>query len=278
MGIKIGLDYFPPFIFAGIRFTIAAAILFVLLKIEKRKLYLDWEIIYPAVVFGALNGISYGLVYWGEQFISSGLASILNSVVPFFSAIFAYFLLNEPLNMSKTIGLIIGFSGILFIFSDSNGDFSGGKFTAKLAMIIATLIFAFAGAHTKKHKVNLHPLQVVTVQMATSALVLLTIGIPLEYNSKITIALPGILSLLYLSIFGSAAAFLIYYNLLLRIEISKVAYVHFISPPMAVLIGAIFLNEPINMRAIAGLIIIFLGLSIINYKEISGQEKEKSET
>ena len=275
MGIKIGLDYFPPFIFAGIRFTIAAAILFVLLKIEKRKLYLDWEIIYPAVVFGALNGISYGLVYWGEQFISSGLASILNSVVPF-QCYICLFLLNEPLNMSKTIGLIIGFSGILFIFSDSKGIFPAGNLRQN-SMIIATLILPLLVTY-EKHKVNLHPLQVVTVQMATSALVLLTIGIPLEYNSKITIALPGILSLLYLSIFGSAAAFLIYYNLLLRIEISKVAYVHFISPPMAVLVGTIFLNEPINMRAIAGLIIIFLGLSIINYKEISGQEKEKSET
>jgi drug/metabolite transporter (DMT)-like permease len=275
MGIKIGLDYFPPFIFAGIRFVIAAISLFVLLKIEKKELCLKWEKISPAVIFGALNGISYGLVYWGEQYISSGLASILNSVLPFFSAVIAYFLLKEPLNTPKIIGLVIGFSGILFIFSDVTDQFSSGNFMAKLVMIIAAFIFAFAGAHTKKYKVDLHPLQVVTVQMATSAIVLLAIGIPMEFNTEIILSLPGVMSLLYLSIFGSAIAFLMYYNLLLRIEVSKVAYINFITPPAAVLIGALFLNEPINLRAIGGLVIIFIGLAIINYNEIAELKKDR---
>ena len=214
----------------------------------------------------------------GEQYISSGLASILNSVLPFFSAVIAYFFLKEPLNPAKIIGLIIGFLGILFIFSDGSEQFSSGNFNAKFVMVISAFIFAFAGAYTKKYKVDLHPLQVVTVQMATSAIVLLAVGLPMEYNSEIIISLPGILSLLYLSILGSAIAFLIYYNLLLRIEVTKVAYLNFITPPAAVLIGAIFLNEPINLRVIGGLIIIFVGLAIMNYNEITDIKKKKDKS
>ncbi|NPV42821.1 MAG: EamA family transporter [Firmicutes bacterium] len=275
MAIKIGLNYFPPIMFAGIRFVIAALFLYALLKLQKRVLCLNWDKIFPAVVFGSLNGIAYGLIFWGEQYIPSSMASILNSVLPFFSAIFAYFLVGEPLSPHKIAGLLIGFSGILLIFSENIRQFSFENLAAKLAMIAASAVYAFAGAHTKRYKVDLHPLQVVTVQMTSSAIVLLLVGLPLEYNAVITFSLTGIITLLYLGIFGSAIAFLLYYNLILRMEVSKLAYTNFITPPVAIMMGSVFLNETVNTKALGGLVIIFLGLFIINYRNLVSYKPKK---
>jgi drug/metabolite transporter (DMT)-like permease len=111
--------------------------------------------------------------------------------------------------------------------------------------------------------------------MASSAVVLLLVGLPLEYNAEITFSSIGLITLLYLGIFGSAIAFLLYYNLILRMEVSKLAYTNFITPPVAIMMGSVFLNETVNTKALGGLVVIFLGLFIINYRNLVSYKPKK---
>ncbi|MHB8984113.1 MAG: DMT family transporter, partial [Carboxydocellales bacterium] len=250
IAIKIGLQDFPPILSAGARFVVAALFLFGLVRLKSVPLPSSWSDFKPAVIFGCLNGIGYGFIYWGEQHISSSMTAILNSSLPFFSTLLAYWLLHEELDGRKIGALVLGFTGVLIVFGSSTQGGSPMACYGQGAIIVAAAIYALGSVMLKKSTVGSNqpnpppdPLLVVTVQMAMSAIVLLAVGIPLEYNQQVTFSLAGIISFLYLAIFGSAIAFLIYYNLLQQWEVTRVAYISLITPIIASLIGVLWYQE-----------------------------------
>src|SRR5436305_5111736 len=117
--IKLGLADLPPITFAGIRFVIAFLIL-ASLVIARRARWprtrAEWILI---AVSGALQfGLNYGLVFWGEQHISSGLAAVLQSTFPAFGLVIAHFYLpDEPITAKKVVGVLLGFTGVTIVFS-----------------------------------------------------------------------------------------------------------------------------------------------------------------
>src|SRR5213076_563423 len=117
--IKLGLADLPPLTFAGIRFLIASLILIGLILargLRWPRQRRDWLVI---AVVGLLQfSLNYGLVFWGEQRISSGLAAVLQSTFPSFGLVIAHFYLpNERLTAKKVIGVLLGFTGVAIIFS-----------------------------------------------------------------------------------------------------------------------------------------------------------------
>src|SRR5882724_4696310 len=118
--IKIGLTDLPPLTFDGIRFALASLIL-MLMVLARRAAWprtrREWTLI---AVVGVLQfSLNYGLVFWGEQYISSGLAAVLQSSFPAFGLVIAHFYLpQERLTMGRAIGVLLGICGIAVIFSD----------------------------------------------------------------------------------------------------------------------------------------------------------------
>src|SRR4030095_8920416 len=115
--IKIGLADLPPLTFAGIRFLLAAAVIFGLMRVRKASLQRsrkDWTFL---AVTGVLSfSPNYGLIFWGEQFISSGLAAVLQATIPAFGLIIAHFYLpNEQLSSLKITGVLLGVIGVAVI-------------------------------------------------------------------------------------------------------------------------------------------------------------------
>ncbi|HKN84885.1 MAG TPA: EamA family transporter, partial [Pyrinomonadaceae bacterium] len=118
--IKLGLADLPPFTFAGIRFVIACTILFSFIRIRGIQLPAtrrDWILL---AITGILSfGFNYGLVFWGEQYISSGLAALLQATLPAFGLIFAHFHLpGERLSWTRIGGVILGICGVGVVFSN----------------------------------------------------------------------------------------------------------------------------------------------------------------
>lgn len=268
MAIKINLQAFPPFLSAGVRFLLAGLVLFVIMKVKKLSLPRDWRVLYPGVLFGVLNGISYGMVYWGEQFISSSLTAISNGVLPFFSLIFAWLLVGEEINRWKLAGLFTGFIGVLVIFGDnlSNGGSTVGKYAVlgQLAVLTAAAVFAFSGAHAKKHHQLLDPLRVVTVQMLSSAAVLLVLAAIIEYRHPVGFSIPSLMAFFYLSLIGTALAFYLYNYLLQTVEVSRVGYISFITPVIAAFLGSWLMHEQLGLKVIAGMGFITGGMILLN--------------
>ncbi len=112
MAIKIGLEDCPPLLGAGVRFTLAGLVLLAVAAVQRRQLWTDWVL--AGVLALAPFAFAYGLVYWGEQYVPSGLAAVLFGILPLYTALLGGVLLHdEPLRAPLLVGVLIGIAGLV---------------------------------------------------------------------------------------------------------------------------------------------------------------------
>jgi len=278
MFIKIGVSFFPPIVFGAVRYTIGGLFLYMVMKIQKLPFPSEWDEIKPAVIFGMLNGLSGGCLYWGGQFLSSTLTSMINTVTPFFTAILAYLVLKENMDKYKISGLILGFLGIMIILSGDSEVYMT-SYWGVIAIVVQAIFYSLAVIFSRRYTVSIKPVQVVTVQLLVAGLELGILGVIFERHKPMVVSPALVVSVIYLSIFGGALAFLIYYYLLTKVDVTRVSYVSFITPIIAAIEGVLFLKEPITFKMIVGLCLTLIGAYVINVMSQRHVEKaNKSST
>lgn len=262
MAIRISLNSFTPFLSVGLRFSLASLFIYALMKFKGIKIQTDRLSFTLYVLMGFFSFvIPFGLVYWGEQFVPSGLASVLFSVNPFFVAIFSYyFITSEKIGVPKIIGIVLGFSGLLVIFSENlTGDIPI-YLPGMLAVVVSAIMQGGLQVTIKKFGGNLHPLSMNLVPMAIAGIVMTFSGFFLEDMSKVEFTSAGYLSVAYLALFGSLITFTSYYWLLKRVSVVVLSLIAFITPIIALILGWIFLNEELSTRHLAGSFMVLLGV------------------
>src|SRR5215211_5343133 len=157
--IKLGLADLPPFTFAGIRFVIACAILFALIRIRRLpvpRTRADWILL---AITGILSfGFNYGFVFWGEQYVSSGLAALLQATIPAFGLVFAHFHLpGERLSWSRIGGVILGVCGVGVVFSNQLAVSGTMALAGCVAMILSAMFAAYSNVLVKAYGKNMAP-------------------------------------------------------------------------------------------------------------------------
>jgi len=261
LAIKIGLDYFSPFLFAGIRFLIGGAALVIPLLLMGRhypREKEEWKFMAGLGIFQII--IPYALVFWGEQYISSGLAAILFATVPFFVTILAHYTIpGEQWSFIKFSGIVVSFIGLILIFIkdlmiDSQSIWGGA------AIVGAALSAAIANVIGKRSSTRLDPLINVSVQLSLGGIVLTAVSILIEPHLRWSFALPAVCSMLFLSLFGSSLGFVGLYWLFTKMEVTKVSLITFITPVIAVLLGVIILHEHFTLNIIGGTVLILAGV------------------
>ena len=264
--IKLGLEDLPPFTFAGIRFVIALAIVFSIIRIrglELPRARADWILL---AVTGILSfGFNYGLVFWGEQYITSGLAALLQATTPAFGLVFAHFNLpGERLSWAKIGGVVLGVCGVAVVFSNQLAVSGRQALAGCVALILSSIFVAYSNVLVKKHGKNLNPAIMAAGQMLFGLLLLLAVGIPLEGNPLRFHWTPmAVIALLYLAVVGSVIAFLLYYWLILNMDVTKSMLIALVTPVVAVILGMIVLNEEFGWRTLAGGAMIILGIAFL---------------
>jgi drug/metabolite transporter (DMT)-like permease len=209
--------------------------------------------------------IPFGLVYWAEQFVPSGLASVLFGVYPFFVAIFSYFMIpDEKIGLGKTIGMILGFTGIIIIFSDSFSFTLSDYLLGMFAVMLSGIMQAYIAVVLKKYGKHLNPLSMNFVPMLIAGLSGTLIGLLTENMSSVSLKLNGILAVFYLAVFGSVVTFTSFYWLMKKINVVILSLVAFITPVVALLLGWIFYNEVLTTHHIIGSAFVLIGLLIAN--------------
>ena len=262
--IKLGLETMPPFLSAGIRFFIAFLALGLYAFFLKLKFPKDVKSHLFFLVFGqAIFTISYGLVYWGEQFIDSGLTSVLFSVMPFYTAMLAMKMLpDEQLTIKKIIGLIIGFAGILLIFGDrlDIGAINNFQMLAMIGILISPL-FAAYGTILGKQAINkFHPVILNTLPLLYASLSFMIVSGLFEEQANIQFTGMAVFSLFYLALVGTAIAFVVYFWMLKNTSVIMMSSITFVTPPLALVWGWLTLSEPVSWKLVLGMIIIFTGI------------------
>src|SRR2546426_1641193 len=240
--IKLGLSDLPPFTFAGIRFVIASAILFAIIKARRLPLpssRADWMLL---VATGVLSfSLNYGLLFWGEQYISSGLAALLQATIPAFGLVIAhYYLPGERMTPAKIFGVVMGVAGVGVIFSNQL-SVAGPKALAGCgALVIGSACAAYANVLVKARGAKLDPAILAGGQMLFGLIPLLLIGIPLEGNPfHFHWTRMAFIALFYLAIVGSVIAFLLYYWLVQHMDVTKTMLIALVTPVIAVTLGVI---------------------------------------
>lgn len=264
LGIKIGLDFLPPFTFAGLRFAAATVVLFFLAKLLHARTPHARSSWYLMIFLGIFQlTIPYGLVFWGEQYISSGLAAILFATLTFFVVIFADFLANEKLTQVKTVGIVASFAGLLVIFwrDIAIQNFAiGTSFLGSVAVVGSTASAALANVVAKRYANKIDPSANVLVQSAICSLALSAIGLLTESSIPMHFTILAIGTILYLGVIGSALAFVGLYWLLTRTTATNTSLLAFITPILALLLGWLVLGEVPDPNIGLGAVLILGGV------------------
>ncbi|NUM72501.1 MAG: EamA family transporter [Ignavibacteriaceae bacterium] len=264
--IKIGLESFTPLFSAGVRFLIAALTIFIVLRIRSIKLQRDPIAVRLYLFMGLFSFyIPFGLVYWGEQFVNSGLASVLFAVYPFAVAGVSSFLIpEEKVSREKIAGMVFGFSGIILIFwDDFNFNFSN-QMLGMLAIVTSALMQSTVVVAVKKWGNHLNSFSMNFVPMAIAGILFTLSGVLFEDYSYNKWDLKGLASIAYLGIFGSVVTFTTYYWILKRINVVLLSLLTFITPIVALLLGWIFYGEQLKPNQYAGSALVCAGILIAN--------------
>ncbi|MFA6980327.1 MAG: EamA family transporter [Ignavibacteriaceae bacterium] len=268
--IRLGLDSLTPLISAGLRFSVAAIVIYIVMRIRSISIQRDkisMRLYYFMGIFSFI--LPFGLVYWGEQFIPSGLAAVLFAVYPFFVALFTrIFIPEEKIGVIKIIGMIFGFSGIVIIFSQNLLTIGMNYFLGMLAVLISGLLQSTIAVSIKKYGQHLHALSMNLIPMAIAGVGMLLLGMLLEDTTKLKFDVKAVSSVLYLGIIGSVVTFTAYYWLLKRINIILLSLTAFITPIIALFIGWIFLDETLMPNQILGSFFVLTGLLIANLSSL----------
>ena len=269
--IKLGLEDLPPFTFAGVRFIIAVIILSTVVIIRRRPLPRaprDWTLI-AGTGFLAFS-INYGLLFWGEQRISSGLAAILQTIIPVFGLILAHIHLpSERITMPKLVGIVLGIAGVALIFSNQMEAGGPSAFQGGVAIVVGAFGAAYSNVLIKARGSRLDYATLAAGQMFFGLIPLIIIGTIFEGNPLRLRWTPlALLSLFYLALVGSSIAFLLYYWLVRHMEVTKTMLIALVTPLIAVSLGMIVRGEELTWRIVVGGACIMSGIGVIALRRL----------
>jgi drug/metabolite transporter (DMT)-like permease len=252
--IKLGVRDVPPVTFAAARLLIAILVMVPVTLVMKIPLPRDpreWRLIAGTGVI--LLGLNYALLNWGLQHVSSGLTAVLQSATPAFALVFSHLLLHdERMTARKVTGLLLGMLGITIIFWDQL-TFGGRALSGSIAVTLGAVCVAFAYVMVRRSGRRLHPSVITTGQMLTAFVPLTIYGVAVEGNPLAINWTPtAITSALYLALLGSVVAAWLNYWLLSRVGAVNLLVMGLVEPIIAIMLGAWWLNETMNTRAIVG--------------------------
>ncbi|MBS4033425.1 MAG: EamA family transporter [Ignavibacterium sp.] len=265
LAIRIGVEDIPPMLFAGLRWIIAGSLLILILRISGKSFPKIENLKHIAVMGIAMLGFGNGLVVVGEQWISSGLAALLITTVPFWIVGMESLLPTGPkLNYKIISGLIVGILGVTFIFGSDWDDLLKTEYILGVLCIFGAVVaWSFGSVYSKYKKVGVHPLMSASVQMLVAGTLQITLGLILGEQNFISYTEEGLLSLAYLIVVGSIFGYGSYIYAIEHLPLSLVSTYAYINPVIAVFLGWFVLNEKLDLLIAAGAVVIILGVFLV---------------
>lgn len=261
LAIKLGLEGVPPFLGAGLRFVIAAAVLWAMVLVAKVSPRLSRDGRRAALTSGVLGfGIGYALVYWSETRVPSGLVASLFALAPLVTAILTVFVARtERLTPAKAAGILTGIAGTVVIFWPEKGV-AGADPWGLLAALASSLCSAVNLVAQSLWSRRDDARVINAWAMSLGAAMLMTLSFLLERRAAAAWTVSNAGALFYLATVGSVAAFLIYFRLIRTLPATQVSFITLIIPVVALALGRAVLGEVVTLRAQAGVALILGGV------------------
>jgi drug/metabolite transporter (DMT)-like permease len=268
--ISVGLDYLPPILFAALRYD-TAAILLLAYAIVRTD---DWR---PrgrhnlvAIVGGGVFLVAgNGLLFIGQQTVPSGVAAIIQGLVPILTALWAFLLLGERLSKVGIVGVAVGFAGIGLVVQPDPGNLLAGDTLARLLIVGQVASVALGGVLVQWAGPDVPRVSLTGWSMLVGALVLHAVSLGFgETPGTEATATTAIGAVIYLGVFSTAIAFLIYFTILEENGAFEAALVAYVVPLVATVAGVFVLGESISALAILGFGLVVLGFVLLKRRAL----------
>lgn len=263
LGIRFALESYPPFLLAGMRFLCAGVALYGFLRWRglAAPTRLQWR---NAAVTGVLLlGFGNGLVCFAEERVSSGIAAVAVASMPLFAAVFSGMYGQWP-NRRETVGLLIGFAGVIVL--NLGSGLSGSRIGA-IALIVAAMSWAFGSAWSRRQDMPAGPMNT-AAQMLCASVALLVVGFGSGEHLPAHPTMRATLAVAYLAVFGSIVAFSAYLYVLKHARPALATSYAYVNPPVAVLFGVMLAGEHVGSFDLAGMAVILVGVGVITLAKL----------
>lgn len=272
--IKIVLQELQPLLVVFTRVSFAAIALTAFVYISGQRMPTSPQIWGAFLVMGVLNNlIPFSLIVWGQTYINSSLAAILNATTPVFTVVLAHFIHDQRLTLNRCVGVLLGLCGaIVLIGSEVLREFNPQSL-GQIAILGAAMSYSLAGIYGRRFR-NLSPVVTAAGMLISTTIMMLPLALLWDWSFKLSIATWS--ALLGLALLSTAIAYLIYFYLLAAVGATNLLLVTFLIPISALLLGVFILNEQLTWNAIAGMTLIFAGLVAIDGRLITKISKRKS--
>jgi drug/metabolite transporter (DMT)-like permease len=276
MLIRISVQEVNPFQLVFTRVGIAAVGLLALQLLRGKRIPTDVRALVPLVIIGIGNtAIPFLLISWGETIIESSMASILQSTASLFTLIVAHFFFeDERMSSQRVGGMLAGFLGVVVLFS---ANIEGGRVLltgvlGQLAIVVASMFYATFTTYSRTvlQRQKVEPMTVAAVSMASAAVVMGTATFisPLVGGPSpvwlTDVSRTAATALIALSVFNTLAAYGIFYFIVASLGASRAAMVTYVVPVVGLILGVVFLNEPLTWHLLVGAALILGGIGIVN--------------
>lgn len=260
--IREGLRDLPPFTSAGVRFAVAGVLMIVVALMVGRREGGTKPSTKLWVLLGVLNfGVSYGIVYWTESVLPSGLVAVLWGVFPMLMAVCGHlFLPGERLHGMQWLGFVGGFAGLVLLFLTDLQEFGPEGVPAAMILLVSPVVSAIGTTVVKRIGGNTNSLLLNRNAMLLGAVLLLAVGAVTEREARIEWTPLAVFSVAYLAVAGTVLTFGIYFWLLRYADAHRLSLIAYVTPMIALFLGWLIDSEPVTAYTVAGTALILSGV------------------
>jgi drug/metabolite transporter (DMT)-like permease len=263
--IKIIVSEVPPMTLVAGRLGVAALLMWVIVRLRRTQIRQDRTLWRTFAVVGLLNGaLPYYLISWGEQYIPSGWAALLQATTPIFTILLAHFITEDDrITPQKLAGVVLGFGGVGILMWPELQSGLGAPVLGMLAIVGSSLSYAFASIYARSRLSDQSPMIAAAGQFTMGFGYILPLALVIEAPWTITPSTRAILSWVTLSLLGTVIAYTIYYELLNRTNATFTTMVTYIVPINGLLLGAIVLDETLSPALLLSLGLVLGGVLLV---------------
>lgn len=265
LAIRIGVNELPPETFTGIRFIISSIFILLFAVLRGHQFPQSWTDIGKSAIAGLLFQGGTGMVVWAEQWVYTGITSLIVATGPILIAIIELALPGSPkMKYRGWLGLFIGVCGVtLLVFPGANMgavNLKGG-----LILITAAFFWSIGSIYTQRVKVEGTLVINLAIQMFAGGLLLFITGLLIGESVLIHFSMMGIAAISYLIFVGTLVGYSSYIYLLQFWPAAKAGTYAFINPVVAIFLGTLFLGEPFTLRLLVSALIILGGVLLVQF-------------
>jgi drug/metabolite transporter (DMT)-like permease len=267
--IKVGVEDLGPLPLVSVRIGLAAVLMALFLWVTHRRWPQTRRERVALLYVGVMNtALPFTLITWGEQDIDSGLATVLNATVPLFTLVFAHFALaDERITPQKVIGLITGFVGVAILASRHTASSSPNALSGQVAVLVASASYATSAVVIRRYLRRVDPFVIAGGSLMIGAITIITITLltvhPLPHAGDLHIK--AVAAVLTLAVTNTVVAYFLFYHLIDVWNATRTTLVTYVMPPVGVTLGAIFLNETVDWKIVAGAALILGAIIVVNW-------------